>query len=151
MLVGNSWVVKCWRGLLYADFGGYVYVFSVFVMCLFLLKVERKFILGLMSLTCNVQRAIQIHDDLSPSAKGPAKLLTTCFDGIKVCHVLLHTFSYSSLPFFFWIFGRTTIWHVLYTRNVIKYTGLLAFQHIPQSTIVSTAWGDDKKITLHQS
>ncbi|KAG4907081.1 hypothetical protein JHK86_055565 [Glycine max] len=44
---------------------------------------QRKFILGLMSLTCNVQRAIQIHDDLSPSAKGPAKLLTTCFDGIK--------------------------------------------------------------------
>ncbi|KAG4909711.1 hypothetical protein JHK87_055827 [Glycine soja] len=44
---------------------------------------KRKFILGLMSLTCNVQRAIQIHDDLSPSAKGPAKLLTTCFDGIK--------------------------------------------------------------------
>ncbi|TKY72397.1 hypothetical protein E2542_SST01137 [Spatholobus suberectus] len=44
-------------------------------------KAERKFIVGLMSLTRNVQRAIQMHDDLSQS---PAELLTGCFNGIKV-------------------------------------------------------------------
>ena len=69
--------------------------------CLCLQKAERKFIIGLMSLTRNVQRAIQMHDNLSQSAKSPAELLTGCFNGIKVCHVLLHTFSYSSLPFSF--------------------------------------------------
>ena len=47
-------------------------------------KAERKFIVGLMSLTHNVQRAIQMHDNLSQSAKGPAELLTGCFNGIKV-------------------------------------------------------------------
>ena len=71
--------------------------------CLCLQKAERKFIIGLMSLTRNVQRAIQMHDNLSQSAKSPAELLTGCFNGIKVCHVLLHTFAL----FFFLIFGRT--------------------------------------------
>ncbi|KAG5005844.1 hypothetical protein AAZX31_09G025500 [Glycine max] len=47
-------------------------------------KAERKFIIGLMSLTRNVQRAIQMHDNLSQSAKSPAELLTGCFNGIKV-------------------------------------------------------------------
>ncbi|KAG4990320.1 uncharacterized protein LOC114367932 [Glycine soja] len=47
-------------------------------------KAERKFIIGLMSLTRNVQRAIQMHDNLSQSVKSPAELLTGCFNGIKV-------------------------------------------------------------------
>ncbi|KAH1209948.1 Rho GTPase-activating protein 4 [Glycine max] len=54
-------------------------------MCLFLQKAERKFIVGLMSLTHNVQRAIQMHDNLSQSAKGPTELLTGCFNGFKGC------------------------------------------------------------------
>ncbi|XP_028203425.1 uncharacterized protein LOC114387436 isoform X1 [Glycine soja] len=48
-------------------------------------KAERKFIVGLMSLTHNVQRAIQMHDNLSQSAKGPTELLTGCFNGFKGC------------------------------------------------------------------
>ncbi|RDX97329.1 hypothetical protein CR513_19912 [Mucuna pruriens] len=46
-------------------------------------KAERKFLVGLMYLTRNVQRAIQMHDDLSQSALSPAELLTGCFNGIK--------------------------------------------------------------------
>ncbi|KAL5194358.1 Bifunctional aspartate aminotransferase and glutamate/aspartate-prephenate aminotransferase [Glycine soja] len=48
-------------------------------------KAERKFIVGLMSLTHNVQSAIQMHGNLSQSAKGPAELLTGCFNGFKGC------------------------------------------------------------------
>ncbi|KAL2341561.1 hypothetical protein Fmac_009501 [Flemingia macrophylla] len=47
-------------------------------------KADRKFILSLMSLTRNVQRAIQMHDDLSRGSNSPAELLTGCFNGIKV-------------------------------------------------------------------
>lgn len=62
-------------------------------------KAVRMFVLDLMSLMRNVRRAIQLHDDLSQSTKSPAELLTGCFNGLKVCHVLLHSFS-CSLPFF---------------------------------------------------
>ncbi|KAK7331292.1 hypothetical protein VNO77_25514 [Canavalia gladiata] len=44
-------------------------------------KAERQFMMGLMSLTRNVQRAIQMHDDLYQS---PAELLNGYFDSIKV-------------------------------------------------------------------
>ncbi|KAK7310237.1 hypothetical protein RJT34_07628 [Clitoria ternatea] len=47
-------------------------------------KAERKFMVGLMSLTRNVQRAIQMHDRLSQITKSPAELLTGYFNGIKV-------------------------------------------------------------------
>ncbi|XP_061339691.1 uncharacterized protein LOC133286308 [Gastrolobium bilobum] len=46
-------------------------------------KEERKFIVGLLSLTRNVKRAIQMHDNLSQSTQSPAELLTGYFDGIK--------------------------------------------------------------------
>ncbi|XP_027364717.1 uncharacterized protein LOC113871814 [Abrus precatorius] len=47
-------------------------------------RAERKFVIGLVSLTQNVQRAIQMHDDLSLSTQSPAELLIGCFNGIKV-------------------------------------------------------------------
>ncbi|XP_057429518.1 uncharacterized protein LOC130722713 isoform X2 [Lotus japonicus] len=47
-------------------------------------KAERNFVVGLLSLTRNVKRAIQMHDDLSQSTQNPAELLTGCFNGIKV-------------------------------------------------------------------
>lgn len=56
-------------------------------------KAERMFVFGLMSLMHDVQRAIQWHGDLSQSTKSPAELLMGCFNGIKVCHVLLHSLS----------------------------------------------------------
>lgn len=61
---------------------------------------------GLLSLTRNVKRAIQMHHDLSQSTQSPAELLTGCFNGIKVCNVLHPSFPYSSLTFFFQIFGQ---------------------------------------------
>lgn len=47
-------------------------------------EAERKFVIGLLSLTQNVKRAIQRHHDLSQSTLSPAELLTGCFNGIKV-------------------------------------------------------------------
>ena len=47
-------------------------------------KAERKFVIGLLSLTQNVKRAIQNHRDSSQSTLSPAELLTGCFNGIKV-------------------------------------------------------------------
>ncbi|KAK2394618.1 putative type 1 membrane protein [Trifolium repens] len=47
-------------------------------------KAERKFVIGLLSLTRNVKRAIQIHQELSHSRLSPAELLTGSFNGIKV-------------------------------------------------------------------
>ncbi|KAJ1420888.1 hypothetical protein SESBI_14036 [Sesbania bispinosa] len=47
-------------------------------------KAERKFMVGLLSLMRNVERAIQMHDDLSQSTQSPAELLMGCFNGIKV-------------------------------------------------------------------
>ena len=46
-------------------------------------KAERQFVIGLLSLTQNVKRAIQNHHDLSQSTPSPAELLTGCFNGIK--------------------------------------------------------------------
>jgi hypothetical protein len=57
-------------------------------MCLYLQKAERKFVIGLLSLTRNVKRAIQIHQELSHSRLNPAELLTGSFNGIKVCNFL---------------------------------------------------------------
>lgn len=53
-------------------------------MCFCLQKAERNFVVGLLSLTRNVKRAIQMHDDLSQSTQNPAELLTGRFNGIKV-------------------------------------------------------------------
>ncbi|XP_004486476.1 uncharacterized protein [Cicer arietinum] len=47
-------------------------------------KAERKFVIGLLSLTQNVRKAIQLHHDLSQSTPSPAELLTGSFNGIKV-------------------------------------------------------------------
>ncbi|XP_050895150.1 uncharacterized protein LOC127101746 [Lathyrus oleraceus] len=46
-------------------------------------KVERMFVIGLLSLAQNAKRAIQMHHQLQ-STLSPAELLTGCFDGIKV-------------------------------------------------------------------
>ncbi|XP_019425545.1 PREDICTED: uncharacterized protein LOC109334302 isoform X1 [Lupinus angustifolius] len=47
-------------------------------------KSERKLIVGLLSLTRNVKRAIQMHEDLSQGTLSPAELLTGSFNSIKV-------------------------------------------------------------------
>lgn len=75
------------------------------------------FVLGLMSLVRNVQRAIQLHDDLSQSTKSPAELLTGCFNGIKVCM----PFS-SSLVFFFFTFFPLNFWNdnLHYTHGRVR-------------------------------
>ena len=70
-------------------------------MCLCLQEAERKFVIGLLSLTQNVKRAIQRHHDLSQSTLSPAELLTGCFNGIKVCNFLPPSFSCLFLPSFY--------------------------------------------------
>ncbi|XP_028759381.1 uncharacterized protein LOC114718270 [Neltuma alba] len=46
-------------------------------------KSEREYVVALLSLVRNVERAIQMHDDLSQSTRNPAELLMGCFSGIK--------------------------------------------------------------------
>lgn len=46
-------------------------------------KSEREYIVAILSLVRNVERAIQMHDDLSQSPWNPAELLMGCFSGIK--------------------------------------------------------------------
>lgn len=46
-------------------------------------KSEREYVVGLLSLIRNVEKAIQMHDDLSQSSWNPAELLMGSFSGIK--------------------------------------------------------------------
>lgn len=52
-------------------------------------KADRKFIECLLSLIRNIQRAIQLHQDLSGNTHNPAELMTGSFNGIKVVLLLL--------------------------------------------------------------
>ncbi|KAI8537998.1 hypothetical protein RHMOL_Rhmol09G0066700 [Rhododendron molle] len=47
-------------------------------------KADREFIGSLVSLICNIRRAMDMHQDLSGSMKKPAELIRGSFDGIKV-------------------------------------------------------------------
>lgn len=47
-------------------------------------KADREFIESLLSLVRNIQRAIQLHQDLSGNKHNPAELMTGSFNGIKV-------------------------------------------------------------------
>ncbi|KAL6955080.1 hypothetical protein U1Q18_052050 [Sarracenia purpurea var. burkii] len=46
-------------------------------------KVDREFIASLVSLISNIRRAMDMHEDMSGSARNPAELITGNFDGIK--------------------------------------------------------------------
>ncbi|KAL6971081.1 hypothetical protein U1Q18_030764 [Sarracenia purpurea var. burkii] len=47
-------------------------------------KVDREFIASLVSLISNIRRAMDMHEDMSGSARNPAELITGNFDGIKI-------------------------------------------------------------------
>ncbi|XP_058181161.1 uncharacterized protein LOC131299592 [Rhododendron vialii] len=47
-------------------------------------KADREFIGSLVSLICNIRRAMHMHQDLSGIMKKPAELIRGSFDGIKV-------------------------------------------------------------------
>ncbi len=47
-------------------------------------KADREFIASLLSLTHNIRRVVEMHQDLSGSMQNAAELLTGSFDGIKV-------------------------------------------------------------------
>lgn len=47
-------------------------------------KVNREFIESLLSLIRNIQRAIELHQDLSGDTHNPAELITGSFNGIEV-------------------------------------------------------------------
>ncbi|MED6110298.1 hypothetical protein PIB30_041656 [Stylosanthes scabra] len=47
-------------------------------------KPEREYVIGLLSLIRNVQKAIQMHEYLSQTTQSPAELLMGYFNGIKV-------------------------------------------------------------------
>ncbi|KAI8537990.1 hypothetical protein RHMOL_Rhmol09G0066300 [Rhododendron molle] len=52
-------------------------------------KADREFIGSLVSLICNIRRAMQMHQDLFGIMKKPAELIRGSFDGIKVVQVFL--------------------------------------------------------------
>lgn len=53
-------------------------------------KADRKFIESLLSLIRNIQRAIELHQNLPEDMHSPAELMTGSFDGIKV---VIHNLS----------------------------------------------------------
>lgn len=47
-------------------------------------QADREFTISLITLIYNVQRTVQMHEDLSGNILSPAELIKGRFDGIKV-------------------------------------------------------------------